>query len=457
MKFPVIKKVLMIVFLTALLLIPLAMIEDVVYERSSYRNQASYNIASSWTGEQQFLGPLLVVPYKEHYTVKVWDEMLKRYDIQEQTLQKRIIISPESLEVDGEVETETRKRGIYAVPVYHSRLAVAGSFRLKRLENITPPEGHRIEWQPAFLSLMVSDVRGVEVQPRLKWNEADIEFASDTLIDGMRSGMHAPLGILTAQEEAISFAFDLKLNGMELLQFSPVGKSTRVSLSADWADPSFMGRYLPTTRSIDVDGFKANWILSSFSSGIAQQLEACQTGDCDGLLGETFGVKLFNSVDIYQQSERSIKYALMFIGLTFVSFFLYEVMKGLRLHPMQYLLVGLGLSVFYLLLISLSEHMAFSAAYLVATLASTSLIGFYVSSVLGSIKHGGVLTGALLILYGMLYGILRSEDNSLLMGSILIFFVLSLVMIVTRRLDWYSVTDGLAEKITSITNSEKSA
>jgi inner membrane protein len=167
------------------------------------------------------------------------------------------------------------------------------------------------------------------------------------------------------------------------------------------------------------------------------------------LMQESFGVRLFNSVDIYQQSERSVKYALMFIGLTFVSFFLYEVMKGLRLHPMQYLLVGLSLSVFYLLLISLSEQMDFLYAYLLASLASTLLIGFYISSALQSVKHGGVITTALLLLYGMLYGILVSEDNSLLMGSLLIFAVLSLVMIVTRRVDWYSLTDELTARIGS--------
>ena len=167
---------------------------------------------------------------------------------------------------------------------------------------------------------------------------------------------------------------------------------------------------------------------------------------------ESFGVRLFNSVDIYHQSERSVKYALMFIGLTFVSLFLYEVMKGLRMHPMQYLLVGLGLSVFYLLLISLSEHMTFVYAYIIATLASTLLIGFYVGSILRSAKHGGFVTLALLLLYGLLYGILSSEDNSLLMGSLLIFGVLSLVMIVTRRLDWYAVTDDLTVRLSARRN-----
>ncbi|MET0081327.1 MAG: cell envelope integrity protein CreD, partial [Candidatus Thiodiazotropha lotti] len=232
-------------------------------------------------------------------------------------------------------------------------------------------------------------------------------------------------------------------------------KNTHVDIQADWPDPSFFGRYLPSSRVIDAAGFQANWNVSSFSSNAAQHISACESGNCSQLMLDGFGVRLFNSVDIYQQSERSVKYALLFIVLTFASFFLYEVMKGLRLHPMHYLLVGLSLTVFYLLLISLSEHMAFHSAYLVATLASAALIGFYIGSVLASRKHGVGITTALLLLYGMLYAILSSEDNSLLMGSLLIFGVLSLVMVVTRRVDWYAFTDGLSVKIANQSESEQ--
>lgn len=447
MKYPLFKKVLVIVLLTLLLMIPLTMIEGVVHERSAYRNMARNSIAMSWTGEQQFLGPLLVVPYKEHYTEKVWNKETEHYELKQRTLDRRLFIAPEHLTVDGEVTSETRKRGIYAVPVYRSRLTVSGRFNLERIDEIAGKTEHEIEWRDAFLSVAVSDVRGVEAQPHLKWRDKEVEFAPDTLVDGIRSGMHAELGKLQREKGAVDFRFDLKLNGMELLQFSPLGKSTSVRIKANWPDPSFVGRYLPSTREIDAAGFNASWNLSSFSSAIPQHLEDCRKGSCAALLQESFGVRLFNSVDIYQKSERSVKYALMFIGLTFVSFFLYEVMKGLRLHPMQYLLVGLGLSVFYLLLISLSEHMAFLYAYSAASLASTLLIGVYVSSVLGSVRHGGILSAALLLLYGMLYGILRAEDNALLMGSLLIFGMLSLVMIATRRLDWYSVTDDLTVRI----------
>jgi inner membrane protein len=447
MKHPLFKKVLVIALLTVLLMIPLMMIEGIVYERSAYRDQARHGIAQSWTGEQQLVGPLLVVPYKESYMLSMWDKNKERYELKKQTRHGKLLIAPETLKIDGEITTETRKRGIYPVPVYHSQLGVSGRFAFDKIEAFIKSAKHDIEWQDAYLTVVISDVRGVEIQPMLTWRGETREFVSDTLLEEMHNGMHAPLGALQGEMEPIEFSFDLKLNGMELLQFSPVGKNTSIRLKADWPDPSFIGRYLPTSREIDAQGFTSTWNLSSFSSSIPQHLNACQEGQCSMLMQETFGVRLFNSVDIYQQSERSVKYALMFIGLTFVSFFLYEVMKGLRLHPMQYLLVGLSLSVFYLLLISLSEHMAFNYAYTLATLASTLLIGFYISSILQSVKHGGVITSALLLLYGMLYGILVSEDNSLLMGSLLIFSVLSLVMIVTRRVDWYAITDELTAKI----------
>ncbi|MEW8628182.1 MAG: cell envelope integrity protein CreD [Candidatus Thiodiazotropha sp.] len=455
MKHPLFKKLLVIAVLTLLLMIPVMMIEGVVVERSSYRDEARQSIATSWTGEQKLVGPILVVPYKEHYNLSLWDKKTERYVLKKQTREGRLLVAPELLQIDADVTTETRKRGIYSVPVYHSQLAVSGSFALQKIEAFEKSSKHDIEWQQAYLSVLISDVRGVEIQPLLRWQDKKLEFVPDAMLEGTYHGMHASLGVLSHQNDLIDFSFELNMNGMESLQFAPVGKNTRVDIQADWPDPSFFGRYLPSSRAIDGSGFKANWNVSSFSSNTAQYINACESGNCSQLMQDGFGVKLFNSVDIYQQSERSVKYAVLFIGLTFASFFLYEVMKGLRLHPMHYLLVGLSLSVFYLLLISLSEHMAFHYAYIMATMASASLIGFYIGSVLASRKHGMLITTALLLLYGMLYAILSSEDNSLLMGSLLIFSVLSLVMVVTRRVDWYALTDGLSMQITKRSESEQ--
>ena len=443
MKRTMTKKMMVIGGLILLLMIPLMMIKGVVNERSHYREEARRSIAQSWTGEQKFIGPLLVVPYKEYYTKKVWDEKLKQYQTETHHWKRELFIVPEQLSIVGEVATEERKRGLYTIPVYKSELALSGHFSNRRLQEVLKSTNHKVKWQPAHLAVMVSDVRGISTQPLLKWQGKALEFQSGPELGDQRSGMHAPLGILDVEGNSFAFDFKLPLRGMETLQFAPLGKNTEVRLSADWPHPSFIGRYLPGESTIDDEQFSASWNISSFSSGMPQLLAECQKGQCNPLLNDTFGVTLFNSVDVYQQSERSVKYALLFIGLSFIAFFLFEVMKGLRLHPMQYLLVGLGLSIFYLLLISLSEHIAFTLAYLIASLASTAVIGFYISGVLHSWRHGGVMTAVLLLLYAMLFAILRSEDNALLMGTILIFAVLSMVMVVTRRIDWYAISERM--------------
>ena len=448
MKQTLLKKVLVISVLVGLLMVPLLMIQGVVFERSAYRNEASHGIAQSWTGSQNVIGPLFVVPYKVHYTEKHWDENLKRYELRPVTQERKLIIAPQKLMIDAEVRTETRKRGIYEVPVYHGELVFNGQFDLRPLDELHNQENTDVELLPAYLSVSISDARGIETQPMLTWLGAEQEFAADARILGLRNGIHAMVGSLTREDTPASFHFVMQLRGMENLGFSPVGKSSTVKVAANWPSPSFTGRYLPTTREISEGGFSAIWNVSSFSSNVAQLLDKCGASDCSALGNDTFGVKLFNSVDIYQQSERSVKYGILFIVLTFVAFFLFEIMKGLRLHPMQYLLVGLDLSVFYLLLISLSEHMPFGLAYVIATLASTSLIAFYVSSVLHSIRLGSMISGALLLLYAMLFGILGSEDNALLMGALLIFGMLGLVMVVTRRVDWYALTDNVSMRVT---------
>lgn len=295
--------------------------------------------------------------------------------------------------------------------------------------------------------MIVSDIRGISEQPVLSWGNKQYEFSSGSAIDQFGNGMHASLGGLESNKTATyPFSFKVNLKGMETIQFAPVGKSTTVKVKANWPHPSFIGRYLPTQRNIDDQQFDATWQLSSFSSDMPRLIKACQENNCGNFLNNTFGVALINSVDIYHKTERSVKYAILFISLTFITFFLFEIMKSLRLHPMQYLLVGLSLTFFYLLLISLSEHMAFISAYGIAASANVVTMGVYISAVLKSRKLAAGFSGMISLLYLMLYAILISEDNALLMGSLLFFAILSLVMIVTRKLDWYEVTDKLANQ-----------
>ncbi len=433
--------------LILLLLIPLGMISGVIGERSSYRFSAQQSIAESWTGAQKFLGPVLVVPYMEYHQRKEWDKEKKQYRLETYTVAKRIHLLPEHLKIAGEVGTEERSRGIYAVPVYDAKLRVTGHFINQKLIDLKKEAGTKIELKQPFLSVMITDIRGVVTQPQLRWDGRAVEFRSGSDFDTMPGGMHASLPVPGADVLArYDFDFAVELHGMERLEFAPTGKNTDVSMTADWPHPSFIGRYLPTERTVTDRAFSAHWQVSAFSSNMNQAVDALLSGNADDFASNTFGVSLINPVDVYQQTERAVKYAELFLLLTFVAFFLFEVMKGLRLHPMQYLLVGMALTVFYLLLISLTEHIPFAAAYLVAALACVGTIGIYLKAVLQSWRRALTFSGTLLLLYGMLYVILRSEDNALLMGSLLLFGVLALVMMVTRHLDWYRVAEQMAQQ-----------
>lgn len=445
MKHRLLLKLLVICVLILGLTVPILMIRDVVSERSYYRDEAKQSIAASWTGAQKLLGPILVLPYTVRTERMVWDAKKERKHLVEQVEEKRLFVLPSNLEIDAKVRTEKRSRGIYTIPVYESAIDVGGVFENKRILALLKDKAVTVHWDKVFLSMAVSDIRGIVVEPVLQWSGEERGFVSGSGIGPQGGGMKARVAGLDVSEPAgFTFGFSVQVHGMETLQFSPVGKNTRVTVQSAWPHPSFLGRYLPNERTIDENGFSAEWRISSFSGDVARISALCETGKCDQFFNNTFGVALVQPVDIYHQSERSVKYAVLIISLTFVAFFLFEVMRSIQLHPMQYLLVGCSLTVFYLLLVSLSEHIAFAWAYLIASLANTALIGIYVSAVLNSRLRGLVLTGSLLALYGMLYLILRSEDNALLMGSLLIFGVLAFVMLLTRDLDWYRVSERVA-------------
>lgn len=439
-------KIGIIALLTLLLLIPLSMVKGVIWERSSYRHQAKESIAQSWTGTQKFLGPVLVQPYVEHHQRKVWDSKKESYRLEAYTESKQLYLLPEQLLVTGTVNTEERSRGIYAVPVYEAKLKIEGVFGNQTLLDVVRGSKVSIDWQRPYLAVAVSDIRGVVTQPQLHWEGRDYEFGSGSGLAEL-GGMHVRVAALDVGKAAqYRFDFEVDLHGMEQLDFSPVGKNTEVNLSSDWPHPSFTGRYLPAQRTITDSSFDARWRVSSFSSEMVQTMQALARGQAGDFTANTFGVSLINPVDIYQQTERSAKYGVLFVSLTFVVFFLFEVMKGLRLHPMQYLLVGLALTVFFLLLISLAEHIPFAAAYAIAAVASVGVIGIYISEVLKSRPRAAAFAAMLALLYAMLFAILRSEDNALLMGSLLLFGMLTLVMVVTRKLDWYSVADQMSRQ-----------
>ena len=432
-------KLAVITLLLVVLAVPLLLVASKIYERSDYRDQARWDIARSWTGEQQIIGPLLVVNYVEVVTKREFDEKSRLYVTRENEHDRTLLIVPEHLDVETRLDTETRYRGIYEVPVYTSTTRFNGRFSSDQLVELYGRSDVRKIGKP-YLSLGVSDTRGIATPPELHWADNTFVFEPGSAVPFRPAGIHAPLAdIVRDKAELYSFAVTLELRGMSSFGLTPAGNSTSIAVRSNWPHPKFDGLYLPVEREIGEDGFTASWQTSRFATNLGDQVEACANGNCTELLGNYLGVTLIEPVDVYLQAQRATKYGMLFIGLTFTAFFLFEVLKKLAIHPIQYGLVGLALAIFYLLLISLAEHIAFGMAYSIAGFACCGLLAFYVTYVLNSLRRGvtfGVAVGAL---YGVLYIIIEAEDYAFSMGAALVFAALSAVMFVTRRINWYEL------------------
>ena len=451
-------KISVIVLLIILLLIPLTMISDKIAERSNYEDFARNSIAKSWTGSQQVVGPILVIPYDREWQTETWSEKTKSMLIKDhkETLYEYVL--PTQLNITANVETETRSRGIYKIPVYSSSLKFSGSFNLDDLEQAIKTVAEYKDTTNLgrfFLAVTVTDPRGINSIPELIWEGMKYPFKPDSKLASSDNGVHAVLPEYSEQWPSMfraeiggdaKFEFGLDLRGMESLMFTPTGKTSSVALSSSWPHPEFSGVFLPNTRQISDAGFNAKWQVTSFASNIEKKAADCAVGLCTNLFKSGFGVKLIEPVDIYLQSERSVKYGLLIISLTFVTFFIFEILKGLPIHAIQYTLVGLAIAIFYLLLISLSEHISFGLSYLIATLSCVGLMMFYLSYVLKGYRQAAIFSAMFLLLYGVLYVIIRAEDFSLLMGSILTFTVLAIVMFTTRHVNWYEIGGKVVRK-----------
>ena len=437
-----------IALLILLLLIPLLMIGGLIQDRQQLRDGVLDEIARSSSGSQQISGPVMVVDYRKK--VRSWrvDEKTKKRSESITEEQGRLFFLPEHFELNGQVQTELRARGIYEARLFHANTHVSGQFAIPEHYGITEDFAD-YQFDRAFLAVGISDIRGIENSLKLELNGQTLDFAPGTYVSWLDEGVHVMLPPLDGKKATqLDFGFELRLQGTGQLQVLPVGKTSKVQLMANWPHPSFVGNYLPAQREITDQGFSATWQTSFFSTNLAQAMDRCVTrdGECSEFSNRNFGVSFIDPVDQYLKSDRAIKYALLFIGLTFAGFFLFEVLKSLAVHPIQYALVGVALAFFYLLLLSLSEHIGFTLAYLISAGACVVLIGFYVSHVLHGWRHGCAFAGGLAALYGLLYGLLSAEDYALLMGSLLLFGLLGVFMVLTRKLDWYGIAQAKAPK-----------
>ncbi|WP_431824759.1 cell envelope integrity protein CreD [Burkholderia sp. F1] len=426
--------------LVLLILIPLHLVSNIVQERASYREDALRSIWSSYAGPQTMTGPILVVPYTEVTRVRTEAAPGQPASERLQTQAKRLLVFPKTLSVKGGLATSVRYRGIHKALVYDLQSRWEGTLALPDLKQLQQSAGHvSFAIGNPYLAFGISDIRGLMAQPVLVFGGKRLSMEQGAQLASLRQGVHADvdLGAFAAASSGnvVPFSIELPLLGAQSVAFAPIADQNDFSLKSAWPHPSFDGAFLPRTRTVDAGGFVSAWSLTSFNTKVREQIAADNEGDAF----EAASVSLIEPVNVYLEAERATKYGALFVMLTFASFFMFELVKRLRIHPIQYLLVGLSLALFFLLLLSLSEHIAFGYAYLAASGACIGLLGFYLSFVLHSAKRGAAFTGLLAMLYAALYGLLLSEDNALMLGSLLLFAILAGIMTLTRRIDWYSV------------------
>jgi inner membrane protein len=427
-------KILGIGLLVLVLLIPTSMITSLMQKRESRRDSVVREINQKWGNSQTITGPFFTVPFKSFYKDKKNDQLKFRINY--------LHILPETLNITGQIDPQIRYRGIYEAVLYNSQINLTGNFTIP-IVNQTNIEPDNILWDKAILSLGITDMRGIKSNIIINFNDREYKVSPGLkTTDLAASGVQCAIP-LSPQQHDNKFSLQLNLNGSEQINFIPTGATTNVSLKSTWNSPSFNGAFLPVSREVSDKGFSAEWNILHLNRNFPQ----LWAGDQYNINNSSFGLKLLITADVYQKSIRIAKYALMFIIFTFSAFFFSEIINKKRVHPIQYILIGLAIILFYVLLLSLSEHFNFNLAYILSATAITATITGYSKGILKNNYFSLTVFGILTILYAFLYIVLQLEDYALLMGSIGLFIVLSTVMYITRKIDWYTLDKNITKEI----------
>ena len=437
-----------------LLLFCLSQITALGHERQQQRANAASSIAQSLAGSQTLVGPLLQLACAEEWIAG---------DDKTRTVQRREftqVLAPAALTLNGTTPVEARSRGLYATQVFTLKSRITADWPdLKALEPARQHTDSKLQCGSALVQLAVTDARGIR-QADMKVNGVAQTVLAGTENTAYSHGVRVALPATTRFDAPLKIDVELELVGTESLNIVPLGSATQINLSSNWRHPSFMGQFLPSERDVSAQGFESHWRVSALASSaqkaIVNQRPLCTPGSAilldDGASPmnaleqpraatdcvEILGVSFIDPINTYSLSDRATKYGLLFIVLTFVAVGLFEFMRNLRVHPIQYFLVGAAISIFFLLLVSLSEHMAFAGAYGIAATACVLLLAYYASHMLRSWKRGTPFAGGIAALYGLLYVLLQLEQTAMVVGAIALFVVLTIVMTLTRKVDWYA-------------------
>ncbi|WP_020409262.1 cell envelope integrity protein CreD [Hahella ganghwensis] len=434
-------KALMVAFLILLLQIPVAQVEGLIWERANRYDSVVAEITDKWGGEQSLTGPLLIIPI-ETKLKSTGGEYSSGY-----TKRRHLLVTPSTLDATVNMESEVRYRGIYEVPLYQAKVGLKGQFNMQEaLASLQPQD--RVLWEEAVLSLEVGDVRAVQSPLSMEWNGMPLVPQPGTKMKHS-NGIHArllgksPDGFAEEMpefEQAVPFKASLVLNGSRGLYVSPLGQESRVEITGNWSDPSFQGDWLPTRRSIDENGFSSAWSIPFLAKGLPASWLSDQPLWTQDTL-PSVGVAAPQYTGTYQTIERSVKYAILFLTCTFACLWLFEMLSGTPIHAMQYLFTGLTLCLFYLLFLSLSEHLGVWLSCIVASSAVVFQLGWYCSYFSGNRYRTMGLVVMLIVLYGYLMSLLQEQDFALLYGSIGLFLLLAIGMFATRHVDWYKLSE----------------
>ena len=419
-------------FLVLILLLPTAMIEQVIDERASLAQSARQDIMVAWGNEQSIIGPALVVPYSR--TVFTSDE-------RSSVITGHVYHLPQTAEINVNVDAQLRYRGLYTVPVYESQVDLQARFEKLPLEALGLSDA-KLNYAQARLVIGLYDPRTLRATPQAVVAGTPIRFAAGAR-DTAQFGAHivAPLQSidLASTQGEFDFSTQFAMAGTDRIDIAPVGDTNIITMNANWPSPSFQGRYLPVERQITDAGFRAAWKVTS----LGRQYPTSWLDDAvmqPTITASLFGAQLKTPLGTYEMAKRAIRYAVLAIGLSFACFFLFDIISALHLHPVQYLLIGFANCLFFLLLLTLSEHIAFLPAYLISAFACISLIGGYSAAVLHARRRAAVCVAVLIALYGFLFMTLRAQSFALLAGSLGLWAVLGAVMYLTRRVNWHVTT-----------------
>lgn len=433
-------KFFLIGFLTLLLMIPLFIVYGLISERESRARSVQAEVGRLWGPEQRLNGPFLVVPFSVRVESGPPDKRVETMQ------ERRALFTPEKLEIAGNADAKILRRSIFDVPVYATRLKLTGRFIAPRMADVAA-DALNPRWKDATLILGIAGVSGLKEEAILKVAGApDVAFSPSLgLPAGSTTGIHARLaGAFPAAADnkeiaAFPFSIDLVFNGSVSLDVAPAARETRFSLTSNWRHPSFAGAFLPDERSVTASGFTATWKVPHLARSVPESWVLTEAG-VDRLAPYVFGVRLVSPVDTYSLVNRATKYGLMFLALVFMAVFCLELMTSSAVHSVQYLFTGIALVFFYVLLLSLAEHIGFKWAYLTAALATGSMLALYIGAVLKSRRMSLIMLAVLLVTYLLLYLILQLEDYALLAGALLGFVALTSVMFATLRVDWSGAT-----------------